>query len=135
MQGSRRVVALGGGPGLPGLIEALTPDASQLDDVERSAIATVTDDGGSSGRPRRDLGPLPPPGDLRNCLVALSDASDILRDLFQYRFSQGELEELRAMGCRVMAGDLLAEGDLARHDPAKLGRVLHPLVFSAAEIS
>ena len=57
----------------------------------RSAVVTVTDDGGSSGRLREDLNILPP-GDVRNCMVALSEDELLLARLFQYRFSQGDLE-------------------------------------------
>lgn len=92
MSGGGRVVALGGGTGLPALLESIKPTpGGTVQPSEVTAIVTVTDDGGSSGRLRRDLGTLPP-GDIRRCLVALSDAPDTLRDLFQYRFGAGELE-------------------------------------------
>ena len=58
---------------------------------ELAAVVTVTDDGGSSGRLREDLNMLPP-GDIRNCMVALSEDEHLLARLFQYRFDQGELE-------------------------------------------
>lgn len=86
-----RVVAIGGGTGLPALLQALRPIKGEPSFEELKAIVTVADTGGSSGRLRRDLGTLAP-GDIRNCLVALSGAPDILTRLFQYRFSQGELE-------------------------------------------
>ncbi|MDH3628281.1 MAG: uridine diphosphate-N-acetylglucosamine-binding protein YvcK [Acidobacteriota bacterium] len=80
-----RVVALGGGTGLPlvlrGLREVL--GASGRDTI--TAVVTMSDDGGSSGRLRRSRG-LPPPGDVRNCLVALSEAEDLLAGLFQHRY-------------------------------------------------
>ncbi len=57
--------------------------------AELTAIVAVTDDGGSSGRLRRDFGVLPP-GDIRNCIVALADDEDLLARLFQYRFDEGE---------------------------------------------
>ena len=92
MSGVGRVVALGGGTGLPALLESIKPRRNgDSSPSEVTAIVTVTDDGGSSGRLRRDLGTLPP-GDIRRCLVALSDAPETLRDLFQYRFGAGELE-------------------------------------------
>ena len=81
-----RVVAIGGGTGLPIVLQGLKDLTSNL-----TAVVTVTDTGRSSGRLRSDLGVLPP-GDMRNCLVALSDSSKLLNDLFQYRFSQGALE-------------------------------------------
>jgi uncharacterized cofD-like protein len=77
-----RIVAIGGGTGLSTLLRGLKLHTSNL-----TAIVTVADDGGSSGRIRRTLG-LPPPGDLRNCLAALSDDEDLLTQLFQYRFTQ-----------------------------------------------
>jgi len=89
--GLGRVVAIGGGTGLPALLQALRPIKGEPSFEELKAIVTVADTGGSSGRLRRDLGTLAP-GDIRNCLVALSGAPDILTRLFQYRFAQGELE-------------------------------------------
>jgi len=84
--GEPRVVAIGGGTGLPIVLQGLKDFTSNL-----TAIVTVTDAGRSSGRIRSDFGVLPP-GDMRNCLVALSDSSLLLNDLFQYRYRQGTLE-------------------------------------------
>ena len=78
-----RIVAIGGGTGLSVLLRGLKSYTDNL-----TAIITVADDGGSSGRLRRELGVLPP-GDFRNCLVAMSEAESLLTDLFQYRFDQG----------------------------------------------
>ena len=78
-----RVVAIGGGMGLSVLLRGLTARTDNL-----TAIITVADDGGSSGRLSRELGVLPP-GDFRNCLVAMSDDESLLADLFQYRFDSG----------------------------------------------
>jgi uncharacterized cofD-like protein len=78
-----RIVAIGGGTGLSTLLRGLKRHSTNL-----TAIVTVADDGGSSGRLRRTLG-LPPPGDLRNCLAALSDDEDLITQLFQYRFAEG----------------------------------------------
>ena len=75
-----KVVALGGGTGLSTLLRGMKHRTGNL-----TAIVTVADDGGSSGKLRRTLG-LPPPGDVRNCLAALSDDEDLLTQLFQYRF-------------------------------------------------
>jgi uncharacterized cofD-like protein len=113
-----RVVAIGGGTGLSTLLRGLkryvvTPERRkgvrlrESGRVERppappcpsagciirelSAVVTVTDDGGSSGRLREDFKMLPP-GDIRNCLVALSEDEHLLSRLFQYRFEHGELE-------------------------------------------
>jgi uncharacterized cofD-like protein len=111
-----RVVAIGGGTGLSTLLLGLkryvaTPGSptgfdrrggtrdrspSPCPDVpclirELAAVVTVTDDGGSSGRLREELQMLPP-GDIRNCMVALSEDEHLLSRLFQYRFAQGDLE-------------------------------------------
>lgn len=75
-----RVVAVGGGTGLSVLLQGLKEYTSNL-----SAIVTVADDGGSSGRIRQQFDILPP-GDIRNCLVALADAPALMQDLFQFRF-------------------------------------------------
>lgn len=75
-----RVVALGGGTGLSTLLRGL-----KMHTLNMTAIVTVTDDGGSSGRLRKEMGMIPP-GDIRNCLVALADAEKSMTDLFQYRF-------------------------------------------------
>jgi uncharacterized cofD-like protein len=91
-----RVVAIGGGTGLSTLLRGLRghvvsshhtgPKAGLIADL--AAVVTVTDDGGSSGRLRRDFNMLPP-GDLRNCMVALSEEEDLLARLFAYRFRRG----------------------------------------------
>jgi uncharacterized cofD-like protein len=82
------VVAIGGGTGLAALLSGLKRRVG--DGIsELAAIVAVTDDGGSSGRLRRDFGVLPP-GDIRNNLAALGDDSDLLTRLFQYRFEGGE---------------------------------------------
>jgi uncharacterized cofD-like protein len=102
-----RVVAIGGGTGLSTLLRGFkrhvtTPaGSSPLSNsycpdspctiVDLAAIVTVTDDGGSSGRLREDFKMLPP-GDVRNCMVALSEDEHLLSQLFQYRFDNGELE-------------------------------------------
>jgi uncharacterized cofD-like protein len=118
-QPSLRVVAIGGGTGLSTLLRGLkhfvpaTPSSRRATDGasrphadrraeaashnlpclirDLAAIVTVTDDGGSSGRLREDLKMLPP-GDVRNCMVALSEDEHLLAKLFQYRFRQGDLE-------------------------------------------
>jgi uncharacterized cofD-like protein len=78
-----KVVAIGGGTGLSMLLRGLKDYTSNI-----SAIVTVADDGGSSGRLRRELGMLPP-GDFRNCLVAMADVEPLMAKLFQYRFNNG----------------------------------------------
>jgi len=79
-----KIVAIGGGTGLSVLLRGLRHHTDNL-----TAIITVADDGGSSGRLRSELGVLPP-GDFRNCLVAMSEAESVLTDLFQYRFEHGD---------------------------------------------
>jgi uncharacterized cofD-like protein len=85
-----RIVALGGGNGLSTLLRGLKQHgADQCEGgVNLTAIVTVADDGGSSGRLRREMGVLPP-GDFRNCLIALADSESLLARLFQYRFGAG----------------------------------------------
>jgi uncharacterized cofD-like protein len=80
-----KVVALGGGHGL-----AVTLSALRLLGVEPTAVVAAADDGGSSGRLRRDLG-LPPPGDLRKAMLALADPAAEVGELFGYRFERGDL--------------------------------------------
>lgn len=81
-----RLVAVGGGTGLSALLGGLKHHTSNL-----TAVVTVADDGGSSGRLRRDLGVLPP-GDIRNCLVAMADDESLMGRLFRYRFPAGGLQ-------------------------------------------
>src|SRR6516225_2213702 len=87
-----RVVAIGGGTGLSSILSGLKHYAHPPDpltpQIDITAIVTVTDDGGSSGRLRREFDVLPP-GDIRNCMVALSEDSALLSRLFQYRFATG----------------------------------------------
>ncbi|MCL7453753.1 MAG: YvcK family protein [Anaerolineae bacterium] len=78
-----KVVAIGGGTGLSTLLRGLKAHTPHL-----TAIVTVADDGGSSGRLRRELGVLPP-GDFRNCIAALADDEALITQLFQYRFGHG----------------------------------------------
>ena len=77
-----RIVAIGGGTGLSTLLRGLKEHTSNI-----TAIVSVTDDGGSSGRLRERIG-LPAVGDIRNCLVALADAEPVMGDLLQYRFPE-----------------------------------------------
>jgi uncharacterized cofD-like protein len=81
-----RIVVIGGGSGLSILLHGLKEFTSNI-----TAVVTVADDGGSSGRLRSQFN-IPPPGDIRNCLVALADAEPMMSDLFQFRF-QGESGE------------------------------------------
>jgi uncharacterized cofD-like protein len=78
-----KIVVVGGGTGLSTLLRGLKTYSANI-----TAIVTVADDGGSSGRLRREIGVLPP-GDIRNCLAALADEEKLLTELFQYRFQSG----------------------------------------------
>ncbi len=78
-----RIVAIGGGTGLSVLLRGLKQHTRRI-----TAVIGVADDGGSSGRLRREMGIIPP-GDFRNCIVALSDEDSLLKELVQYRFPEG----------------------------------------------
>ena len=82
-----KIVAIGGGTGMPQLLRGLRVFTDNL-----TAIVTVADDGGSSGRLRRQMGMLPP-GDFRNNIAALSEAEDLMTRLFQYRFPQNQIND------------------------------------------
>ncbi len=94
-----RIVALGGGTGLSTLLRGLKQHSSNI-----TAVVTVTDDGGSSGRLSKELGIIPP-GDIRNCLVALADAEKLMTDVFQHRFknARGSLAG-HSLGNLLIAG-------------------------------
>jgi uncharacterized cofD-like protein len=84
LQQGYKIVAIGGGTGLSTLLRGLKRRTTNL-----TAVVTVSDDGGSSGRLQKELGVLPP-GDVRNCLVALADDEALVTDLFRFRFTEGE---------------------------------------------
>lgn len=100
-----RIVVIGGGTGLSMLLRGLKSYSSNI-----TAIVTVADDGGSSGRIREELGILPP-GDIRNTLVALADTEPLLEKLFQYRFSWGEGLEGHSFGNLFIAAMTDITGD------------------------
>jgi uncharacterized cofD-like protein len=115
---------MGGGTGLSTLLRGLkrhvsTPVASDCPEdypcriADLAAIVTVTDDGGSSGRLRKDLNMLPP-GDIRNCMVALSEDEHLLSRLFQYRFDSGEGLEGHSFGNLFVAALAAVTGDFAQ---------------------
>ncbi|MEI7814336.1 MAG: gluconeogenesis factor YvcK family protein [Coriobacteriia bacterium] len=107
----RRAVAIGGGTGLPAVIHSLLALG-----FDTSAVVTMADDGGSSGLLRRQLGMLPP-GDIRNCLVAMAaDEDGQAARLFQYRFPQGEGLSGHALGNLILA----ALADLTGSFPAAI---------------
>jgi uncharacterized cofD-like protein len=124
MTGRRsRIAALGGGTGLASLLRGL-----KRAPVDITAIVTVADDGGSSGRLRRELGVLPP-GDIRNCLVALADDESLMGTLFQHRFADGDLAG-HAFGNIFLAAlsEVTGNFDLAIQESSRVlnirGRVL-----------
>jgi len=82
---SIKIVAIGGGTGLSTMLRGLKHHTTNI-----TAVVTVADDGGSSGRLRRSLG-VHPPGDFRQCIAALAETEPLMERLFQYRFGQGEL--------------------------------------------
>lgn len=87
-----KVVAIGGGTGLSMLLKGIKKYTNNI-----TAVVTVGDDGGSSGRLREEMGILPP-GDIRNCIAALADDEDLITKLFQYRFKNGEGLEGHSFG-------------------------------------
>ncbi len=104
-----RIVALGGGTGLSTLLRGWKQHSSNI-----TAVVTVTDDGGSSGRLIQDKGMIPP-GDIRNCLVALADAEKAMTDLFQHRFKDSGSLSGHAMGNLLIAALVdQAQGDFER---------------------
>ncbi|HEY4593588.1 MAG TPA: uridine diphosphate-N-acetylglucosamine-binding protein YvcK [Thermoanaerobaculia bacterium] len=84
----KALVAIGGGTGLSALLRGLKHHVGTDRLCQLAGVVTVTDDGGSSGRLRKEFGVLPP-GDIRNCIAALADDEDLLTRLFQYRFPNG----------------------------------------------
>ncbi|HWV39690.1 MAG TPA: gluconeogenesis factor YvcK family protein [Vulgatibacter sp.] len=113
-QPALRVVAIGGGTGLPtvlGGLARLAGRGSLLQRLEVTAVVAASDDGGSSGRLRRENGVLPP-GDVRNCLVALADdRRRALARLFRYRFGRGEGLRGHSMGNLLLTALTSLEGD------------------------
>jgi uncharacterized cofD-like protein len=116
-----RVVAIGGGTGLSTLLRGLRRHVTapgQTADVpgaisDLAAVVTVTDDGGSSGRLRKDFNMLPP-GDLRNCMVALSEEEDLLASLFNYRFRGGDGLKGHSFGNLFVAALTEITGDFGK---------------------
>jgi uncharacterized cofD-like protein len=102
-----RIVGIGGGTGLPVLLSGLARQTG----VSVSAIVTVSDNGGSSGRLRDNFG-MPAVGDLRNCLVALSDQGSVLSSLFQHRFKAGSDLAGHALGNLIVAALYQKTGSL-----------------------
>jgi len=103
-----KIVVIGGGTGLSTLLRGLKTYSANI-----SAIVTVADDGGSSGRLRQEFGVLPP-GDIRNCLAALADEEKLLTELFQYRFRAGDGLTGHSFGNLFLTAMSDITGDLER---------------------
>ncbi|MEO0409370.1 MAG: gluconeogenesis factor YvcK family protein, partial [Cyanobacteria bacterium P01_A01_bin.135] len=101
-----KIVVVGGGTGLSTLLRGLKHFSANI-----TAVVTVADDGGSSGRLRREIGVLPP-GDIRNCLAALADEEKLLTELFQYRFRAGNGLEGHSFGNLFITAMGEVTGDL-----------------------
>ncbi|NMA63229.1 MAG: YvcK family protein [Syntrophomonadaceae bacterium] len=119
-----RVVAVGGGTGLSVLLRGLKRYTSNL-----TAVVTVTDDGGSSGRLRGELGVIPP-GDIRNCLVALAETETLMDRVFDHRFQAGQglkghnLGNLLLVALAEITGDMMSAIKEVSKVLAVRGRVL-----------
>lgn len=103
-----KVVAVGGGTGLSMLLRGIKNITNNV-----TAVVTVGDDGGSSGRLREEMGVLPP-GDIRNCIAALADDEDLVTKLFQYRFKTGEGLEGHSFGNLFLTALCSITGDMYR---------------------
>lgn len=101
-----KIVAIGGGTGLSMLLKGIKKITNNI-----TAIVTVGDDGGSSGRLREEMGVLPP-GDIRNCIAALADDEDLVTKLFQYRFKTGEGLEGHSFGNLFLTALVSITGDM-----------------------
>lgn len=120
-----RVVVIGGGTGLSNLLRGIKSFTNNI-----TAIVTVGDDGGSSGRLRQELGVLPP-GDIRNCITALADEERLVTELFRYRFQSGAGLEGHSFGnlflsalCAITNGDMLEATRVASRVLNSCGQVL-----------
>ena len=104
-RGGPRVVAIGGGTGLSSLLRGVKEYTGNI-----TAIVTVADDGGSSGRLREELG-IPPPGDARQCLIALSESEPLMEEMLSYRFdSRASALDGHSLGNLLLAGLVQTRG-------------------------
>lgn len=103
-----KIVAIGGGTGLSMLLKGIKRITNNI-----TAVVTVGDDGGSSGRLREEMGVLPP-GDIRNCIAALADNEDLITKLFQYRFNTGEGLKGHSFGNLFLTALCSITGDMVR---------------------
>jgi uncharacterized cofD-like protein len=126
----KKIVVIGGGTGLSVLLRGL-----KTFPVSITAVVTVADDGGSSGRLRQELD-IPPPGDVRNVLVALAEVEPLVEELFQHRFQNGNGLSGHSLGNLLLAGMTSLTGDFAK-GIAELSKVLNVRgkVFPAANRS
>ncbi|WP_078414253.1 gluconeogenesis factor YvcK family protein [Priestia abyssalis] len=115
---TRKVVVIGGGTGLPVLLRGL-----KYLPIDITAIVTVADDGGSSGRLRNELA-MPAPGDIRNVLAALSDVEPLVEDLFQHRFASGNELTGHSLGNLILAAMTSITGDFV-HAIQEMSKVLN----------
>jgi uncharacterized cofD-like protein len=125
-----RIVIIGGGTGLPVLLRGLKQYP-----VDITAIVTVADDGGSSGRLRNDMH-IPPPGDIRNVLAALSDVEPLIEEMFQHRFTTSNELSGHSLGNLILAAMTSITGNFA-HAIQEMSKVLnvHGKVLPAANQS
>src|SRR5437660_1704686 len=131
-----RIVSIGGGTGLSALLQGLKAYARPpapvngqpaVPPIDVTAIVTVTDDGGSSGRLRREFDVLPP-GDIRNCMVALSEDETLLSRLFQYRFQDGRGLKGHSFGNLFLTALTRVTGDF--HEAVKVSSEVLRIVGS-----
>jgi len=124
-----RVVTIGGGTGLSVILRGLKEY-----DIDLTAVVTVADDGGSSGRLRTDFG-MPPPGDIRNCLVALADTEPLLERLLQYRFAGGSGLHGHSFGNLFLAAmtDILGDFETAIRETSRVLAVRGQVLPAARE--
>ncbi|MBU8880923.1 YvcK family protein [Bacillus sp. FJAT-29790] len=113
-----RIVTIGGGTGLPVLLRGLKQYP-----VDITAIVTVADDGGSSGRLRNDLH-IPPPGDIRNVLAALSDVEPLIEEMFQHRFTTSNELSGHSLGNLILAAMTSITGNFV-HAIQEMSKVLN----------
>ncbi|KQL21269.1 gluconeogenesis factor YvcK family protein [Cytobacillus solani] len=113
-----RIVIIGGGTGLPVLLRGLKQYP-----VDITAIVTVADDGGSSGRLRNDLH-IPPPGDIRNVLAALSDVEPLIEEMFQHRFKTSTELSGHSLGNLILAAMTSITGNFV-HAIQEMSKVLN----------
>ena len=124
LEAGPRITVIGGGTGLPGLIRGIKHYSHNI-----TAIVTMADDGGSSGRLRSELG-IQPPGDIRNCLVALADSEAVMQQLMDYRFSSDGQLNGHSFGNMLIAalagigGDFYRAVEIAGELLAIRGRVI-----------